>query len=39
MRSYMAPELCLDATSVNKLELKECVDNNENQVTLKYFIF
>jgi len=28
----MAPELCLDATPVNKLKLKECVDNDENQV-------
>lgn len=35
----MAPELCLDAKSVNKLKLKECVNDDENQVIFRYFIF
>lgn len=37
----MAPELCLDAMSEDKLKLKECVndDDDENQVIFRYFIF
>ncbi|CAH1724070.1 unnamed protein product [Aphis gossypii] len=32
IRTFTAPELCLDATSENLLNLKECTDNdNENQ--------
>lgn len=32
IRTFTAPELCLDATSENLLDLKECTDNdNENQ--------
>lgn len=38
IRSYTAPELCLDATFTNKLQLKECIDNDENEVILVYFI-
>ncbi|VVC40291.1 Nucleotide-diphospho-sugar transferases,Glycosyltransferase 2-like,Ricin B, lectin [Cinara cedri] len=32
IRSFIAPELCLDASAANKLDLKECVDGNENQI-------
>lgn len=32
IRTFTAPELCLDATSENPLNLKECIDNDdENQ--------
>lgn len=34
IRSFNAPELCLDAISADKLDLKECVDDDENQVIL-----
>lgn len=31
--------MCVDATSAEKLVLKDCVDDNENQVIFDVFLF